>query len=281
MAAYCPFCGAEVAPAIAAPGGLPEAMRCPVCGQKQEHPAAPATSLPPQPPPVPPASPTLGGHQDWAWQEGPASPPSGGQGPAWEGEAGLLSRLWHTTWQMLGHPGRTLTPPPARHGMSWPLSYGLVLGTCSTAMTLLWGMLLDISPLSSKAALWLLFLAPLITLAEMFITTAVVHVMLFILGSAKQGFGATFRANAYGEAAGFLAILPYVGTPAVLIWHLVVLTAGLAATHGIGKGRAFFAIILPPLLLVVLAMLAVIALGLTALLAVVGEMGKSGGGWGL
>ena len=287
MAAFCPYCGAEVDPATAAPGTLPGTLHCPVCGQEQDHPNAPAAadtqareSSSPPPPPTPPAGPSLGGSQDWAWQEGPSPERHPEDAPAWEGATGLFHRLWRTTWQMLGHPGRTLRAPSSRGGLSWPLSYGLVLGTFSTAVTLLWGQVMANSPLSTRAALWMLFLAPLLTLCEMFVTSAVVHAMLFILGGNRQGFGATFRANAYAEAAGLLAILPTVGTPAVLIWHLVILTAGLAAVHGIGKGRAFAAIILPPLLLVMLAMLAGLVLGVTALMGVLGEIGKSGGGWG-
>ncbi|MFH1033075.1 MAG: YIP1 family protein [Pseudomonadota bacterium] len=316
MKAFCPFCGTEVDPASAAPGGLPHTMLCPACGQEQDHPQAPATpatsgdpapaarpaepadsqaaeppasspqtspSPPPLPPPLPagPAGPAMDDPLDWAWQEGPPTKGLPSQGPAWEGEAGLLTRLWRTTWQVLGHPGRTLAPPPAQPGLSWPLSYGLVLGTFSTAVTLLWGLLLGSSSLSSKAALWMLFLAPVISLGEMFFTTAVVHVMLFILGGNKNGFSATFRVNAYGEAAGLLAIVPFVGTAAVLIWHVVIMTAGLATAHGIGKGRALAAIILPPVLVMMLVMLVVLAVGFTALLALLGELGKSGGGWGM
>jgi hypothetical protein len=292
MAAYCPFCGAEVDPATAAPGGLPHTLLCPVCGQEQDHPEAsgqpagqaPQTppTAPPTPPPARPVAPALGGPEDWARPpEAPVSPPLA-EGPAWESDAGLFTRLWRTTWQVLGHPGHTLGAPPRRPGLSWPLSYGLVLGTFSTAVTLLWGQALDSSgsALSTKAALWLLFLSPLITLVEMFFTTAVVHFSLFILGGAKNGFRASFRVNAYGEAAGLLAVVPVVGTAAVIIWHLVIMTAGLAAAHGIGKGRAFAAIILPAVLVMLLLMFVVMALGFTAMMAVLGELGKSGGGLG-
>lgn len=268
MAAYCPFCGAELDPSSAVPGELPQTLRCPVCGQEQNHAQAPGKPAAPAAPACPACPPCV-----------PAPPlPHSGEGPAWEGEGGLVSRLWRTTWQMLGYPFRTLESQPRQAGLSWPLSYGLVLGTFSTALTLLWGLLLQSTTLSTWGTLWLLFLSPLITLAEMFITSALVHVMLFILGGNQQGFGATFRANAYAEAAGLLAILPMVGTPVVLIWHLVILTGGLAAAQGIGKGRAFAAIILPPLIILLLALMAMMALGLTALLAFLGEVSKGGGG---
>ncbi|MBI4800813.1 MAG: YIP1 family protein [Desulfarculus sp.] len=272
MPAFCPYCGAEVDPATAAPGGLPDTLLCPVCGQEQDRPAAG-----PQPPLSPPPLPTcdalasLLGHP-----EPPPPPPPAGPGPAWEGEGGLLKRLWRSTWQVMGHPGRVLAGP-GRPELSWCLSYGLVVGTFSSALTLMWGLVLGESTLSTRGALWLLFLAPLITLAGLFIKAGVLHAMLFILGGAKHGFKATFRVNAYGEAAGILALLPAVGTAAVIVWNLVILTAGLAAAHGIGKGRAFCAMLLPLLLVLLLVLLAVTLLGLTALWAVLAEIGKAGG----
>ncbi|MBI5523033.1 MAG: YIP1 family protein [Desulfarculus sp.] len=268
MAGFCPYCGAEVDPATAAPGGLPNTVLCPVCGQEQDRPA-----LGPPPPPLPGGD---GLASLLGRPEPPPPPPTAEQGPAWEGDEGLLKRLWRSTWQVMGHPGKTLAGP-GRPGLSWPLGYGLVLGTLSSALTLLWGLVLGESTLSSRGALWLLFLAPLITLAGLFIKAGVLHAMLFILGGAKNGFKATFRVNAYGEAAGVLALLPAVGTAAVIVWNLVILTAGLAAAHGIGKGRAFMAILLPALLVLLLALLAVTLLGLTALMALVGELGKAGG----
>lgn len=275
MPVFCPYCGAELDPATAAPGGLPDTLLCPVCGQEQDRPAG-GPPPPPPPPPTPPPLPTCDGLASASGAPPPPPPPPDGPGPAWEGEAGFPGRLWRTTWQVMGHPAQTLAGP-GRPGLGWPLGYGLVLGTFSSALTLMWGLLLGESTLSSRGALWLLFLAPLITLAGLFIKAGVLHAMLFILGGAKNGFRATFRVNAYGEAAGVLALLPAVGTAAVLIWNLVILTAGLAAAHGIGKGRAFCAILLPALVMLFLAMLAVGLLGLAALLALVGELGKSGG----
>ena len=262
MASFCPYCGAEVDPAQAAPGGLPGTLLCPVCGQEQDRPAAPAT-----PPPLP----TCDALASVLGQPEPAP----GEGPAWEGQAGLFMRLWRTTWQVMGHPRRTLAPR-GLPGLSWPTGYGLVLGTFSSALTLLWGLALGSSSLSTKGALWLLFLAPVITLAGLFIKAGVLHASLFILGGATQGFQATFRVNAYAEAAGALALLPAVGTPALLIWNVVILTAGLAAAHGIGRGRAFSAILLPVVLVVVLILVAAAILGLTAFMAMLAQMGKSG-----
>jgi hypothetical protein len=100
--------------------------------------------------------------------------------------------------------------------------------------------------------------------------------MLFVLGGAKRGFRATFRALAYTQAAGVWMLVPMLGIPLALVWGLVISTGAVAASHGIGKGRAFSAFMLPLVLgLVVLGLLAM-ALGIGALMGMLGG-GRSGG----
>ncbi len=264
MIQVCPFCGAQVDPQTAASGGLPNTRLCPTCGQEQDTPAAPS------PPPLFTAAPCdgLATLTEQLGQEGTAPADLAG-GPAWEGEGGIIARLWRTTWQMLGHPGRTLATP-GLPGLGWSLSYGLILGTLSHALSVFWQVALGWSEMSRSSALWSMFLGPLQVLAILFVTAAVVHAMLFVLGGAKRGFRATFRANAYAQATGVLLVVPGVGLAAGLVWYVVAFTAGLAASHGIGKGRAFSALVLPIFLLFGLVLLIGLVVGFSVLMGMMG-----------
>jgi hypothetical protein len=198
-----------------------------------------------------------------------------GQGPAWENDQGVFKGLARTTWQMLSRPGLTMTPP-ARRGLAWPLAYAMILGTFSMAANAGWDMILGASGQGPQAGRWLVALSPLLTLLGVWLGAGLYHAMLFILGGAKQGFRATLRVLAYSQAAGILMILPLVGAGGCMIWDIVILTAGLAATHGIGKGRALAAVLLPLVLLLILAALAAALLGISFLLSVLQGSGLAG-----
>ncbi len=257
MSGYCPFCGAQLP---APPDGEARAtVACPVCAQEIDAPGpAEATG------PASPAGPdTLAGRLG---RPAPEPPPAG---PAWEGEGGLPSRLWHTTWQVMLHPVRTLTPP-GPSGLKWPLSYGLILGTLATASQLFWSRRLGMTEASSTFTMVMLILSPLQVLVSLYLTAAIIHAALFILGGAKRGYAATFRALAYTQAAGLWMLVPILGLALALVWGVVISAGGLAAVHGIGKGRALAALLLPLFLGLLLLLLVGLVVGIGVLAAMLG-----------
>lgn len=299
MNCVCPYCGAEVdcdaAPDSAAPG----TMLCPACQQQIDRPAAPepaaaapepdpapeptpapqpeASPAPPPPPPAPEAMPlpacdgmaTLAEQLGKTPPEAPAEPELSPLAPAWEGGGNFLAALWRTTWQVLGHPVRTLGAA-GRPGLVWPLSYGLILGSLGAGAQIFWRQLLGWGAVPTRKAMISLVLTPLEVAVALFVLAALIHAMLFVLGGAKQGYRATFRVAGYCQASSIFGLIPGLGPPVQVVWGLVVLVAGLAAAHGIGKGRAFFALVLPlALVLLVLVLLAVV-FGLGAIMATMG-----------
>ena len=79
-----------------------------------------------------------------------------------------------------------------------------------------------------------------------FICSAILHVILWILDGAKEGFEATVRVYAY--AAGSTAvfqIIPICGGLVAVIWSLVLQIIGLSRAHGISPGKAALAVLLP------------------------------------
>lgn len=266
MSGVCPYCGRDMDCATAAPGATPGTVLCPHCGQERDYPQAlinavpsatpapPAETPPPEPaaadadaaqtpPPPPPCDglASLGEHLA-------AEPPEPEYTPAWEGEGGFLARLWRTTMEMMLHPVRSLSGP-ARPGLAWPLSYGLIVGSLGSAGQVFWSQALDSERLSTLAAVLQLIFTPLLLLMGMFVMAGLIHFMLFIVGGAKRGFRATFRALAYSNAPAVWYLVPLVGIWVGIVWGLVVMVASLATSHGIGKGRAVFALVFPLLFL--------------------------------
>jgi hypothetical protein len=108
--------------------------------------------------------------------------------------------------------------------------------------------------------------------AVAFITSAMIHLALMVLGGANRPFEATFRVVCYsGGATAVLQLLPVCGAFAATIWNFIVVVIGVSAVHKIGTGRAAVAVMLPTLLccgLIIAAVFALIAAagGLTVLL---------------
>jgi hypothetical protein len=71
--------------------------------------------------------------------------------------------------------------------------------------------------------------------------------MLLLLGGARRDFEATFRVAAYGHAISVLVLLPFCGGLVAFVWWVAVGTVGLSEVHGIGRGKALAAILLPVL----------------------------------
>ncbi|BEQ15835.1 YIP1 family protein [Desulfoferula mesophila] len=236
MGVFCPFCGSGVDPAQAQPGELPGTVRCPTCRQEIDLPGA---APPPGPAPLVPHLPGFPGQE-------PETP--SGSYAAWEGEGGFFSRLLRTIGLVLFHPVRFFSAP-ARPGYAWALSFALILGTLGQACNVLWGHGLGQQYVTLRSAVLGLVFAPLMVLISVFFTTWVLHFSLWILRGAHNGVRATFRVMAYGQATSLLLALPYLGIFLAAVWGMVVAIGGLAAAHGTGRWRVFWALVLPLALL--------------------------------
>ena len=91
-----------------------------------------------------------------------------------------------------------------------------------------------------------LLLAPLFVLIGVFIWTAILHVVLWIVGGAKEGFEATLRAVSYSAGSTYVfQLIPFCGGLVGAIWSLVLQVIGVSKLHGISPGRAALAVLLP------------------------------------
>lgn len=245
MQRVCPFCGTAMEQEPVQPGQPPASDPCPTCGQEVDRPFASVSYTPPV-------------HPEYTPRPGPDS-------PAWEGEGNFIARIWRTIWQVFLHPVRTFSAP-AQPGLKWALSFGIILGTLGGAAYIFWGWLLRWESLYTSYEFWLLIAQPLGAIVNLFVLSAVIHVFLWILRGAKNGFSATFRVLGYAQATCLFFLIPWVGMPVGAVWSLVVLIAGLAAAHGIGRWRVFWALFLPFVVIIMLVVLTALVLGVGALL---------------
>jgi hypothetical protein len=224
---FCPFCGAVVP----APSAVPRAA---------------VPSLPP----------------------GSASEPS--RGTPWErrAEIGAISALLETTKEVLLAPTSFFRSMPVSGGIGAPLGYAVILGYLGVVFQAIYQAVFRVvmgttlSRFETSGELrrllpWLeggagfviqLVFGPVFVVLGLFIGAGIYHLMLLILGGARRDFEATFRVAAYSQAISVFLILPVCGSFIGFVWWLVVMVIGLSEAHGIGRGRAFAAVILPLLL---------------------------------
>jgi hypothetical protein len=236
---FCPNCGHDLAAAPTAP------------------PFPPAPSYPPAG--YPPAAYPPGGG-------GYGAPPPGG-GTPWERRdtIGLLNALIETTKQVLSQPAVFFRSMPVTGGLGGPLLYAVIVGYvglfASTIYNLVFRSVLtsslsrmggnsDVERLASYmqggAGLVVnLIFGPVMIVIGLFVSAGIVHLVLLALGGALRGFEGTFRVAAYSQAASLFNIIPGCGGVIGLVYTIVLLVIGLSEAHGISRGKAAVAVLVP------------------------------------
>jgi hypothetical protein len=264
---------------------------CPHCGADLRGPGAPPpdarAGLPPEAPPagLPPG--------DWT----PAALPPGAPGPSgrtpWErrGQIGIGAALIETVQQVLTKPGAFFRSMPVTGGIGGPLLFGVIVGYVGLVASAIYYAVLE----SVGGAAWtgwagrsreLERLLPYLqggmglvgqivfgafaVVIGLFVFSAIVHLMLLLVGGARQGFEATFRVAAYAEATMLLRLIPFCGEPIAVVYFLVVAIIGLAEAHRIGKGKSALAVLLPMIVFCCCCALAT-AVALGGLASVLGQ----------
>lgn len=209
-------------------------------------------------------------------------------GIPWErrAEIGFFPGLFETIRAVLLEPSKTFSAMPITGGLGAPLFFFVLVGSVGGLAGFVYQAVLNsINPSSTPqdAAMMALLgstaviggsimVMPILLAAVAFITSAMIHLALMVVGAANRPFEATFRVVCYsGGATAVLQLLPVCGAFAATIWNFIVVVIGISAVHKIGTGRAAVAVLLPTLLCCGLILAAVFALiaaagGLTVLL---------------
>lgn len=233
---------------------LPETPvdRCPVCGVELGLAAVEIGAVPPPSgvPELPPAAP---GGTPWDERD----------------RVGIVTALVDTTRLVLTRPAEFFRSLPVSGGIGAPLLYAVIVGWLGVVAASLYQAIFRSIVGSSLAALgdrpelaamigwaesWVGFVAqlvfgPVFVAIGVFIAAGIIHVMLLLLGGARNGFEATFRVVCFSQATSVVLIVPFCGQLIAPLWTLVVDVIGLAEAHRIGHGKAAAAVLLPIVLL--------------------------------
>lgn len=217
-----------------------------------------------------------------------AQAPGAVAGFPWEqrAERGFLGALVETIRMVLLEPTRAFRSMPPMGGWGAPLFFFVLCATIGGVAGLGYQAVLNmLSPaaagsphqkvlteaLASTAVLGgTIMILPFFFAAAAFLTAALTHLGLMIVGGAKKSFEATFRVTCYaGGATAVLQLVPMCGAMLYWIWSMVATVTGLSEVHGIGKGRALVAVLLPSIVCCGL-----IAAGAVLLVGVLESAGK-------
>ncbi len=130
----------------------------------------------------------------------------------------LLQKIMRDVLELKNLPLQATTPDSSQHG-GWILTFSLLRA---------------------------LFIVPINLTLTAFIGSGILHVILILLGGAKQSFKTTFRVVCYSTgSAAVLLIIPALGSSVCFVWRTVVTTIGLAKAHEISIGKAAVAVLVP------------------------------------
>lgn len=201
----------------------------------------------------------------------PAPPPlPAPRGTPWDerDRLGLATALVETIKQVLMTPVDFFKKMPTSGGLGGPLVFGLIVGYLGLAISAVYeaifrslgggmfrnfehGQFARYAPLLEGGAglVAQLVLGPVFLVLGLFLGAGITHLFLMLLGGAKRGFEATFRVVCFAQAAAIFSVVPFCGSLVHLVYQIVLAVIGISEAHGIGRGTAAAAVLLPGLIL--------------------------------
>ena len=198
-------------------------------------------------------------------------------GIPWErrAEIGFFPGLFETIRNVLLEPSKSFAAMPLTGGLGAPLFFFVLVGSIGGLAGFFYQAVLNsvntsatpqeqamMAMLGSTAVIGgSIMIMPVLLAAVAFVTSALIHLALMLVGGANRPFEATFRVVCYsGGATAVLQLLPVCGAFAATIWNFIIMVLGISAVHKIGAGRAAVAVLLPTLVCCGLLISAVLAL---------------------
>jgi hypothetical protein len=175
---------------------------------------------------------------------------------------GFFNAFFETLMLFLGKPVAAFTAMKREGGFAEPLIYAVVGGSFGTVIYVIYNIFFrslgmfashrnDYAHhmISGGIGILVIILVPLCIVIGAFITSAILHVCLMLLGGAKRPFEASFRVVCFvGGSVNPLLIVPFCGAFIAVIWKIVLYSIGLAHVHETDTGRAVLAVLLPIIL---------------------------------
>jgi predicted Zn finger-like uncharacterized protein len=180
-------------------------------------------------------------------------------------QLGLWGGIKQTLKSVVFSPKNMFSTMPVTGGWREPLAFGLLAGSISSMVAFFWDFLIATSGLLNPLVglsislslpvifLCFIFLSPLLVTVNLFISSSIIHLLLLLVGGAKNRFEATFRVVAYSQATRVWSILPFIGSPIGWAWKTIVQIIGLKEAHEISYLRIVVAFSIPLALLLLVA----------------------------
>jgi hypothetical protein len=217
----------------------------------------------------------------------PSYVPPSRSGPAWESRGYSVESFLATARQALLEPSVFFTDMRREGGLGAPLVYGLlgftlglvvsaIVQTSLSSMPMMVGMPSELEHMVGNLAfvLAMIALSPFLALFSLFVSSAIYHVMLLLLGGART-FETTFRVVSYSAGStGLIAVIPFCGGFVSAIWQIVAAIIGLARAHEISTGKAAAAVLLPAIICCFVIMLTIGTI-IAMIAAGVGALGRA------
>ncbi len=170
---------------------------------------------------------------------------------------GLWSALFQTVKEVLLSPEKLFKEMQLGQGQREPLAFGVLTGSVGSMFSFFWqilmvglGIMSVTPPIFGHFGMGVIFLImflclPLMMLIGLYIMSGVTHVLLIIVGAAKNGFEATFRVVCYSHAAQLIGLVPIVGGWVAGIWQIIIQIIGLKEIHETSYLRVIMAFLIP------------------------------------
>ncbi|NLD36489.1 MAG: hypothetical protein GX654_06440 [Desulfatiglans sp.] len=97
----------------------------------------------------------------------------------------------------------------------------------------------------------LIIWSPFFVFIQALFVSAVVHVILFMIGGVSRGFEGTLKVILYSKAVSILCVLPYIGDIIAFVWSLTIIVTGIREVHETSNGKAVFSLLLPVFLIMI------------------------------
>jgi hypothetical protein len=163
--------------------------------------------------------------------------------------------LVETIKLLIAKPREAFERMPLTGDLLRPFVFAILLGWIGTIFGTIWQVAFQGAfPRTSGEPMPALFMpilalfAPVFIVFGLFVSAAIYHVMLLIVGGARGGFQATLRVLCYSQAPQVFQLLPICGVMITGVATLFLMIQGLAVAHRISLGKSALAVLLPAVL---------------------------------
>lgn len=203
----------------------------------------------------------------------------------WERPGAGPGELGPTWTRLIASPAASFRALTVTRGFGRALVFGLLCYFVGNVVAQVWGLVME-APLQrmleqfggpafarqEAAALSPairfavgVIVGPMVWIVFLFLWSGIVHGLLLLFGGAPKGFETSLRVIAYSAAPSVFAAVPFLGGLVGSVWGIVLQCIGLAEAHGVPRGRAVAAVLVP--LAVCCVCLAVLAFVFSAAIA--------------